>query len=278
MSRRNPIFRISMVCAAASMLCGCYETIDSSEFPDYLASPAISTEPIQTTVTSTTEPLPAPKSYTIPDVAFTTQKGLLPTGCELVSSLMLLRYLNFDITIDDVVAHTRAKYPDTVDGIVCAPHPSEAFIGSPSDPTSFGCFPPVIQNMLESIVSDQYEVIDTTGTDLQTLVETYIPQNIPVLVWATGNMEESYRQIGWYLTDENGKPSDNWYVWPAREHCLLLIGYDEENYIFNDPMQESAPTLYERKLVEKRNKELDRMSVVVRPKTDTETTKSDATD
>lgn len=208
----------------------------------------------------------APASYYIYNVPFQTQEGLLPTGCELISSLMLLKYWNINVTIDDIIAHTPAVYPDKKQGKTCAPSPYQAFIGSPTDPTSFGCFSPVIVPMLESFVDDSFEVIDTTGKDLEELAKTYLPLDIPILVWATGHMKESCRQIGWYLTDDNGQPTDEWYYWPAGEHCLLLVGYDEESYYFHDPMLESSPTVYEKQLVETRYAELDKMSVVILPK------------
>ena len=35
----------------------------------------------------------------------------------------------------------------------------------------------------------------------------------------------------WFLED------GRFYVWTAGEHCLLLVGYDDTHYYFNDPRQ-----------------------------------------
>ena len=34
------------------------------------------------------------------------------------------------------------------------------------------------------------------------------------------------------------------FTWIRPEHCLLLIGYNEENYAFCDPMHEESVTYY----------------------------------
>ena len=42
-----------------------------------------------------------------------------------------------------------------------------------------------------------------------------------------------------------------------REHCLLLVGYDDEKdgYYFNDPLVDQELILYNKDLVEKRHQE-----------------------
>lgn len=217
-----------------------------------------------TTMTTTTEPPPPPDEILLEDVPYYTQHGLLPTGCELVSAKMLLEYYTEEpVDIQDIIDRVDCQYPKSVDGVACAPHPSEAFIGSPWDPTSFGCFSPIICDMMNDLLPDEYMAVDTTGKELQELAETYLPQNKPVLVWATISMVRSFPHMGWYLSDEHCQPTDEWYDWLANEHCLVLIGYDEDYYYFNDPYAWNACTKYRRDIVETRFEEMDRYSAVV---------------
>lgn len=213
---------------------------------------------------TTAPPVPAPAACSV-EVPFTSQNGLLPTGCELVSAKMLLDYYTgSDVPIDAVIENTVCQYPETKNGVTCAPHPSKAFVGSPTDDSSFGCYAPVIVDTMNKLLPDIYTAVDTSGTELQTLAETWLPQGRPVLVWATISMLESFPSIGWYLTDENGEPTEKYYEWLANEHCLVLVGYDSENYYFNDPLKSTAPTAYPRALTEQRFEELGKQSVVVR--------------
>lgn len=39
----------------------------------------------------------------------------------------------------------------------------------------------------------------------------------------------------------------------SNEHCMLLVGYDEKKYYFNDPYDNNGVIGYERELVEKRH-------------------------
>ena len=89
---------------------------------------------------------------------------------------------------------------------------------------------PVIEKALASCLQAyNKQVINCCDTDLDTLCRTYIDNRIPVILWATIDMQVATAGNSWFL--DNGEL----YVWPAGEHCLLLIGYDEHRYYFNDP-------------------------------------------
>ena len=215
-----------------------------------------------------TEPQPTepPESAMIEHVPFYSQRAVLPTGCELVSAKMVLEYYTHrELDIHKITSRVHAQYPKAEEGKICAPHPSQAFIGDPWDPTSFGCFAPVVCDMLNELLPVGYTAVDTSGIPLSELAETYIPQGRPVLVWATICMIDSYPSLGWYLTDDAGKPTDEWYEWPANEHCLVLIGYDQDFYYFNDPYAWGTGTKYSRPLVEQRWEEIGQYSIVVLP-------------
>lgn len=233
-------------------------TTTSSALPDSNASDITSTTESTTTTTTTTV---APTSIML-EVPYYSQNGLLPTGCELVSAKMVLEYYGVTPSIDEIVENTFAEYTYMADGKNYGYHPNDAFIGSPLDKTSFGCFPPVVSKMMNKFLPSGQEAVPLEGESLQELAETYLPQNTPVMVWATMKMQETYGAIGWYLLDSEGNRTDEWYFWPAREHCLVLVGYDEENYYFNDPMQK-ANVSWSRELVEQRYADMGSRALVV---------------
>lgn len=219
------------------------------------------TEPSET-VQATTEYVPAPESMQL-RVPYISQKGVLPTGCELISAMMLLRYYNVDASVQDIIDNTFFSHPKTINNQIYAYSPYDAFIGTPYDENSFGCYPPVIVDMLNKLLPEGKTAVNITGMELSQITETYIPREKPVLVWATIAMLESYPNIGWYLLDENGEPTGEWYDWLANEHCLVLVGYDSENYYFNDPYNSRGLIGYDRKLVETRYAEIGKCAVVV---------------
>ncbi len=235
----------------------------STEPNDTTISDTAATEGTQTstTTTTTTNIASAPDSYML-EVPFYTQNDLLPTGCELVSAKMVMEYYGVTPSIDDIVKSTFSKYTYMADGKNYGYHPNDAFIGSPWDETSFGCFPPVMSNMMNKFLPAGKTAEPLEGESLETLAKTYLPTNTPVMVWATMYMKETYGAIGWYLLDSNGNRTDEWYFWPAREHCLVLVGYDENNYYFNDPMQK-ANVSWPRELVEQRYEDMGSRALVV---------------
>lgn len=58
------------------------------------------------------------------------------------------------------------------------------------------------------------------------------------------------------------------YTWQRNEHCLVLVGYDDDNYYFNDPYKNHGLIAYNKALVEQRFLEMGKQSVVVINKED----------
>lgn len=228
-------------------------------------TPPPDTEPPTTepTTVPTTEPSPPPESVML-EIPFYTQRNILPTGCELVSAKMVLEYYTGEeIPMTEIVDNIECRYPQSVNGLLTGPHPEDAFIGNPWDPSGYGCFAPVLANMMNTLLPDEYVAINTTGTALQTLAETWLPQGTPVLIWATINMVNHSNYLGWYIEDENGEPTDEWYDWQVNEHCLVLVGYDNDFYYFNDPNAWQTPTRFGREIVETRYNSMGMYSIIV---------------
>lgn len=158
------------------------------------------------------------------EVPYIDQSVKYPTGCESVSAVMLLQYLGYSITVDEFIEkYLELGKLEEQDGELYGPNPNECFCGSPYDEESFGCYAPVIKNALEKAVGDSYQVIDETGTPIEKLLKMYIDQGMPVVFWACINMREPITGPCWKL---RGCGSE--FTWISNEHCMLLVGYDEE--------------------------------------------------
>lgn len=197
-------------------------------------------------------------SFHIIDVPYLSQSGNYPTGCESVSATMLMQYYGVDITPDQLIDQYLQKEDFTWEnGVRIGPDPREAFVGNPYSSNSYGCYAPVIIDALRRACPDTLEVRNETGSSLAHLTELYVDADIPVLVWATMDMKESWKSDSWELKDGST------FTWLAGEHCLVLVGYDEDRYYFNDPYENHGVIGYEKRLVETRYRELGFQSVVV---------------
>lgn len=193
-------------------------------------------------------------------VPYIDQSVKYPTGCESVSSVMLLQYLGYDVTVDEFIEKYLEK-KDFIkkDGKLYGPDPKEYFCGSPYDEDSFGCYAPVICKALEKVLGSAYDVIDETGADMERLLREYIDQGMPVIFWACINMRKPVAGPEWKLfgTGET-------FTWISNEHCMLLVGYDEDGYYFNDPYDGNGVIRYDKKTVEDRHLAQYKMAVGVR--------------
>ena len=185
-----------------------------------------------------------------------------PTGCESVSAVMLLRYLGYDITVDEFIEND-LEIQDfrEENGEIFGPDPRKYFCGSPYDPDAFGCYAPVIVNALSKVFAGEkkYEAADETGISEKELLEKYIDRGMPVIFWACIDMREPVTGPQWRLHD-----TGEWFTWISNEHCMLLVGYDDEKYYFNDPHNGNGLTGYARDIVEKRRRAQHMQAVGVR--------------
>ncbi len=188
-----------------------------------------------------------------------------PTGCELVSTSMLLKYYGFDVTTIELADK---NYIELVplekadDGTIYCADPHKAFIGDPRRTDGFGCYSGAIINALTLYLSENcFDVADLSGISLNDICLEYIDFGEPVLIWATINMKASERnpKNSWIIGDSGEE-----FTWLSNEHCLLLVGYDDENFYFNDP-QRGAAVAYNRDKAQQRYEELGCQAVTIRP-------------
>ncbi len=195
-------------------------------------------------------------------VPYLSQEEVLPSGCEAVSAVMLLRYYGLDVNvyewIDRCLPCSGFWYEE---GQLVNVSPAEAFIGSPYETTGLGCYAPVITRALNDWLKEAKEpvqALDTTGTSLEELCSRYIDRGTPALVWASIRMQPFKQGMQWRL---NGREEQ--FTWLSPEHCLVLVGYDEDSYYFNDPYESAGTVSYEKTLVNERFERIGMQSVVL---------------
>lgn len=201
-----------------------------------------------------------PDSLPYIEVPYIDQSVRYPTGCESVSAVMLLQFLGYSVTVDSFISDYLDRQSfEQREGELYGPDPRKVFCGSPYDEESYGCYAPVIKNALEKVLGEEYLVLDETGTDMETLLKTYVDQGMPVVFWASINMREPVIGPQWKLLD-----TGETFTWISNEHCMLLVGYDQEGYYFNDPYENHGVIRYPKEIVENRHKAQYEMAVAVK--------------
>lgn len=185
------------------------------------------------------------------------QNPELPTGCESTAAAMLLQYYQVDVTAAEFASQWLECGELSVDeeGRVHGPNPAEMFAGDPFSSHAYGCFAPVIGEAVNKNCNG-YQARILQGESLETLCTKYIDRGVPLLIWATIGMKPAYPGDSWILEDGSE------FIWIAGEHCLVLTGYTDQDYLLNDPLT-GKMTAYPRKKVEERFSELGSQAVVL---------------
>lgn len=192
---------------------------------------------------------------------FIGQMERYPTGCESTTGVMALQYFGVDISVDDFIDNflDLGTAPYEYDGNLYGDSPWDCFLGSPYEDSGWGCYSPVIQRALQMVLDNSaFSASYFLGTPLQDLCSEYIDNEIPVILWATMEMREASYTSTW-LTPEGDQ-----ITWISPEHCLLLVGYDNEYYYFNDSRQ-GKQTAYPKHEVETAYESMFSQAVVITP-------------
>jgi len=161
--------------------------------------------------------------------------------------------------LDDFIDnYLESSFLEEVNGELYGPNPNEAFVGDPRSVYSYGCYAPVIVNSLNKILDGKHLAKNTTGSEFNELIENYIDRDIPVLVWASINLIPISAGPQWYIRESGDR-----FQWINNEHCMVLVGYDEDKYYFNDPYEDNGVVGRDKELVEERFKELGKQSVAI---------------
>ena len=207
-----------------------------------------------------------PQSKKISNVPLIGQSKL-PTGCETCSATMLLKHYGYNISETTFADKYLVKKPfGYSNGSYTGPDPNCAFVGTPYSSNSYGAYAPIMVKCMNKYLSDKsYKAVEISGKSLEYLSGKYVAQGQPIMIWATINMLPSFKTTTWRVnyTDENAKYKlGSYYTWIAREHCLVMTGYDNYYYYFNDPWT-NARTRYSKSVVNSRYAELGKQAVVM---------------
>ena len=117
---------------------------------------------------------------------------------------------------------------------------------------------------------DKHKAFVLKEYKFEDLIENFIDKGHPLLIWATIGMKKPESGNSWIIkyADENASTGvGKKYTWLKHEHCLVLVGYNENNYIVNDPYQTEDKVLgqYEKKLFEKRYFEMGSEALTIQP-------------
>lgn len=211
---------------------------------------------------------PKMKKNMLIDVPYYSQHDY-PTGCELVSTSMLLAFLGFDIKAGELLEKGYLNAVDITEDSKNRKHggdPDKVFIGNPEKNTGYGCYSGAIIYALnkylkprEYILDKKYNIIDLNGMELEEICAEYISKGVPVIMWASIDMKPTFINLSnSWIIDKTGER----YLWKSNEHCLVLVGYDEEYYYFNDPLAEKD-TPYLKRLAERRYGEMGMQAIAV---------------
>ncbi len=160
------------------------------------------------------------------DVKNILQDSELPNGCEVVSLAIVLRYMGYDVDpgwlFDNYMPHTLYDYSGD---------PFTTYIGNPRD-YGFGCYAPCVATTGNAYLADvgsSLEAVDVSGMEMSDYKE-YIDCGTPVIIWGTTYMNcNPHVHQSWWVNGE----IRHWY---SNSHCLVLIGYKADTYVFCDPL------------------------------------------
>ncbi|MBR5337536.1 MAG: C39 family peptidase [Lachnospiraceae bacterium] len=205
---------------------------------------------------------PKPKgNYRILDCKNINQNDGYPTGCESVSAVILLKYYGIDIEVSEFIYNYLDISQLSEDkGRIVGPSPKEYYIGDPTSTSGYGCYAPVIINAFKKMLPSDMSYSDTSGQSLERLCNDYINNDIPVLVWATIDMKPPGEGRKWIIQSTGES-----FTWPAGEHCLVLVGYDDTHYYFNDPYNNNGLVAYSKETAASIYQAMGSQSVVIYP-------------
>ena len=154
------------------------------------------------------------------------EKVGLPFGCEVVSLAIVLKYLGYEI---DPMTLFNKYMPSGKWGKV---NPFDAYVGSPTNRTGYGCYAPCVVTTANDYLSEENsarKAHNISGSSMYELLG-YIWSGYPVILWGTLDMTpNSYVLESWKFDGE----IVNWY---RHSHCVVICGVQDDNFIVCDPM------------------------------------------
>lgn len=171
------------------------------------------------------------------DIPVILQNPELPSGCESAAAVMLLKAYGFEVDKEEFANALPWCALEESEGRVYACHPQDAFVGSPYS-SGYGVFSNIVADTIQKFIDragGKFWAEDISGSAKQRILN-YLESGIPVCVWVTMDLREVQYKTGWYIK-RGDNYTDEYFEWPAGEHCMLLVGYEGEKVIVHDPLQ-----------------------------------------
>ncbi|MBR6681926.1 MAG: C39 family peptidase [Clostridia bacterium] len=159
------------------------------------------------------------------DVDNIMQKPHLPNGCEVVSLAIVLNYEGYSVDSLTLYEEHMPKSPYKKGD------PWTSYVGDAKN-IGLGCYAPgvvITGNSYLKTIGSLKEVYDVSCRSFS-YYKNLIDEGIPVIMWATIDMNRN-SSVCWsaVLNEKQVK-------WHTYSHCLVLIGYTDDSYIFCDPL------------------------------------------
>ena len=181
----------------------------------------------------------------------------LPTGCESVSTAMVLNFYGETVTAKEFFySWLTAVDFKTSGGTTTGPHPNDALCGNPDN--ALGCWAGAVEKAVNTHAKGCCATV-LPGQTLASLCQNFIRNGKPIVVWATQGMKPEAKGKSWKL------PSGENFTWITGEHCLVLVGYDDDFYYFNDPIS-GGVAAFEKGIAEKRFAALGSQALLITEK------------
>lgn len=150
----------------------------------------------------------------------------LPNGCEIVSLAIVLQYYGYEV--DPVTLYENYMPKSSLwNG-----DPWTTYVGNAKG-NGLGCYAPCIVTTGNAYLKDAgssnqvMDVSDRTFSYYKTLINT----GHPVIIWGLVDMNMNSKAC-WEATIHEKQV-----IWHSYSHCLVLIGYTNDTYIFCDPLK-----------------------------------------
>lgn len=235
---------IPFLAILTTVLCGCGRSESSNSastatttYSSIMTSPT-TTQNITTTsksvVSSTEKP---PKEVGVRwNVPLILQNPELPTGCEITSMTMIMNFYGYEYTKEEMNNKFLNKSNDFFykDGQLYGPNPNKFFLGDPSVTRGYGlqCFSDVWVDTLNKAFKENKSARYAYSLDGKALKELEVfLDGGPILISASITMNLATPQ-NLFKDFETGEEVTTY----RNFHCVVLTGYDEENYYINDPL------------------------------------------
>lgn len=201
---------------------------------------------ISTEVEDTVEDLMVPQKIII-DVPLISQLPDFINGCEVTSLTMMLNYNGVGIDKNSLAKQVKRDPTPMVKNssgkIIRWGDPNDGFVGDleGDNGAGYSIYPKALLPLANKYLKNN--AVDLSGESIDTLIK-YLSQKRPILVWVTTDFSVPDDFITWTKNNKQIKATFS-------EHCVILTGYDNNNFYYNDPLNLGKNKVVNRQTFEK---------------------------